>query len=141
MALNEKILENYRRSLGYNDQQWELWRSNPHNIKVAEALIKAQKYTVMAEVVKSCNCGAGHKEGDRFIFTGAGSYVRKEPEGPVCLGALGPLIPMVNTEIINTIIIGGNPENVVWDVVHCSDVGVENGGWGEILMKVRIEKA
>ena len=67
MALNEKILENYRRSLGYDDRQWELWRSNPHNIKVAEALVEAQKYTVMAEVVKSCNCGAGHKERDRFI--------------------------------------------------------------------------
>jgi len=24
--------------------------------------------------------------------------------------------------------------------VHCSDVGLENGGWGKILMKVFLEK-
>ncbi len=140
MGINEKILEGYKRVLGYDDQQWDLWRSNPHNIRIAEALVEAQKYTVVAEVVKSCNCAAGHKEGDLFIFTGSGSFVRKEPDGPVCLGALGPLIPMLNTEVLNTIMAERDPQHVVWDMVHCTDVGVDNGGWGEILMRIQVKR-
>ena len=138
--MDEKTLAGYQDHLGYDDRQFALWKSNPHNIKIAEALPEAEKYQIIAEVIKSSNCGAGHQVGDQLLFSGAGSYIGKKPKGPVCHGALVPLMPMVNTEVLNTVMAGRDPGNVVWDVIHCTDVGVENGGWGEILMKIRVER-
>ncbi len=140
MTSNQEMLEGLKQQLGYTDAQWELWKSNLKNLKIAGALAESQKYRLVAEVIKSHNCGVGHKEGDKLIFTGDGCFAAKEPPGPVCLAALGPLIPMVNTEIINNIMGGNDPRDVVWDAVHCNDVGIENGGWGEVLMKIRVEK-
>jgi uncharacterized repeat protein (TIGR04076 family) len=140
MSNNQEMLEGLKQQLGYTDEQWELWQRNPKNLKIAEAFAEGQNYRIVAEVIKSKNCGVGHKEGDKFIFTGDGCFVAKEPPGPVCLSALSPLIPMVNMEAVKSIMGGGDPESVVWDTVHCVDVGVENGGWGEILMRIRVEK-
>ena len=79
--------------------------------------------------------------GDKFIFTADGCCVNKEPPGLVCLSALAPLIPMLNTVVPDNIMAGIDPQSPpLWDTIHCNDVGVENGGWGEIIMKIRIEK-
>ena len=32
-----------------------------------------------------------------------------------------------------------DPNDLVFNVVSCEDVGVECGGWGRILMKIRVE--
>ena len=141
MGNREDMLEGLRQQLGYDSIQWKLWKKNPKNLKTAEALAKCQEFRIVAEVTQSQNCGVGHKVGDKFIFTGDGCFVTKEPPGPVCLSALAPLIPMLNTVVPDNIMAGIDPQSPpLWDTIHCNDVGVENGGWGEIIMKIWIEK-
>ncbi len=141
MGGHNEMLEGLKQQLGYNDAQWEMWKSNSKNLKIAEAMAESQKYRVVAEVINSQNCGVGYKVGDRLIFSGDGCYLAKEPSGPVCLAALAPLIPMVNTVVTDNILAGIDPQKPpLWDAIHCYDVGVEKGGWGEIVMKIKIEK-
>ncbi|MFH0914418.1 MAG: hypothetical protein V1849_03910 [Chloroflexota bacterium] len=33
------------------------------------------------------------------------------------------------------------PNDLVFDRVHCQNVGVRCGGWGQVLLKVSVEKA
>ncbi|MBW2145319.1 MAG: TIGR04076 family protein [Deltaproteobacteria bacterium] len=118
----------------------EMWKSNPKNLKIAEVFPECQTYRIVAEVIKSQGCGAGHNVGDKFIFSGDGCFVTKEPPGKVCLAALQPLIGRLDTLVLDSLLDGKEPRGLVWDTVHCVDVGVENGGWGEIIMKVKVEK-
>jgi uncharacterized repeat protein (TIGR04076 family) len=140
MAVSEEMLEGLKQQLGYSDEQMEMWKSNPKNLKIAEVFPECQTYQIVAEVIKSHGCGAGHNVGDKFIFSGDGCFVTKEPPGKVCLAGLQPLIGRLDTLVLDSLLDGKEPRGLVWDAVHCVDVGVENGGWGEIIMKVKVEK-
>ena len=140
MAISQEMLEGLKQQLGYSDEDLEIWKRNPRNLKIAEAMVECQKYRVVAEVIKSHGCGAGHNVGDKLIFSGDGCFVTKEPPGRVCLAALDPLISQINTFVLDSILAGKEPREPVWNPLHCTDVGVENGGWGEIIMEVRVEK-
>ncbi len=48
-----------REMMGYTDAQWETWKSNPRNLKMADNLMDVLKYKVVAEVTFSSGCGAG----------------------------------------------------------------------------------
>ena len=140
MPISEEMLEGLKQLLGYDDRQMEIWKSNPKNLKIAEVFPECQKYRIVAEVIKSEGCGAGHRVGDKFIFSGDGCFVAKEPSGKVCLAALQPLIGRLDTLVLDSLLEGREPKGLVWDSVHCVDVGVEYGGWGQIIMRVRVEK-
>jgi uncharacterized repeat protein (TIGR04076 family) len=139
MTANQETLEGLKKQLGYDDAQWELWKSNPNNMKIAQKLGDFEKYRVVAEVIKSHGCALGHRVGDKLIFSGMGAYVGKEPPGPVCVGALSPLAPFVNGVLIK-IAEGSDPQQLLLNRVKCVDVGIENGGWGEVLFDIRVEK-
>jgi uncharacterized repeat protein (TIGR04076 family) len=140
MTVNQEVLDGLKQQLGYTDEQWEMWKSNPKNLKIAEVFPECQKYRVVAEVIKSQGCGAGHDVGDRFIFTGDGCLVTKESPDKICMAALQPLMGRIDTLVLDSLLNGKEPQGLVWDAIHCVDVGVEYGGWGEIIMKVRVEK-
>lgn len=140
MAVTEEMLEGFKKELGYTDEQMEMWKSNPKNLKILEVLPEVEKYRIVAEVIKSEGCGAGNKVGDKFIFSGGACFLTKEPPGQVCMAGLQPLIGRLDTLVLEPLLDGKEPQGLVWDTVHCVDVGVENGGWGQILMKVRVEK-
>ena len=54
------MLDFIKELLGYTDAQWETWKENPRNLKVADHIMDTQKYRIVAEVTSSCGCGAGH---------------------------------------------------------------------------------
>jgi len=139
MAGMEEILEGLKRQLGYTEAQWEQWKSNPKNLEVAQRLEDFAKYRVIAEVIKAYGCAIEHKVGDRLVFSGIGSFIGKEPEGQVCVSLLSPVIPLVN-QVVAKIAEGIDPTTIMFNRVRCTDVGVENGGWGEVLLEVRVEK-
>ncbi|OGW16284.1 MAG: hypothetical protein A3G93_05965 [Nitrospinae bacterium RIFCSPLOWO2_12_FULL_45_22] len=139
MARSQEILEGLKKQLGYNDAQWELWKSNPKNMEVIAKMEEFGKYKVVAEVINAYGCAMEHKVGDKLIFSGLGGFVSKEPPGQVCVGALGPVLPFVGM-VLHKIAEGIDPQKIIFNRVRCTDVGVENGGWGEVLMEVRVEK-
>ena len=75
---DETMLTFIREMMGYTDAQWETWKSNPQNLKMAGNLMDVLKYKVVAEVTFSSGCGAGHKVGDRIVFGGDGTLLCKE---------------------------------------------------------------
>jgi len=140
MAISEEILDALKQQLEYTDEQMEIWKRNPKNLKIAEVFPECQKYRVVAEVIKSEGCGAGHRVGDKFIFSGEGCLITEQSPAKICMSALQPLMGRIDTLVLDSLLDGRDPKGLVWDAVHCVDVGVEYGGWGQIIMKVRVER-
>ena len=78
--------------------------------------------------------------GDKFYFAGNGALLCSEGPSHICGGALSPL--MAHTwKIVDKVGVGQDPTKNTFNRVSCIDVGLEDGGWGEILMEIRVEKS
>ena len=138
----QPILDGIKNQLGYSDADMEVWKNNPKNIELITSgkVAELGKYRVVAEVIKSHGCAMGHKVGDKLIFSGMGGYEGKEPAGPACVSALAPVLPLV-LGVLNNVAAGNDPQKMAFNRIKCLDVGLENGGWGEILMEIQVEKS
>jgi uncharacterized repeat protein (TIGR04076 family) len=94
--------------------------------------------TIIAEVVEAGGCNSQHKKGDRFIFDGAGNLLTARNPERICMGALYPLGPLVYA-VSELHYAGADPNALRFNRTHCFDVGVKCGGWGRVIMKVRVE--
>ena len=136
---DESMLIFLKDLLGYTDEQWETWKKNPRNPKRAAHIMDVLKYKVVAEVTHSSGCGAGHKVGDRIVFGGDGTLLCRENPDRVCVGLLSPVNPIVGS-VLDKICSGEDPTRMAFNKVHCIDVGVDHGGWGEVVVEVKVEK-
>ena len=74
------------KSMGYTDEEMEIFRSDPEKVKMVTQTPEFVKYSVIAEVIESHGCHAGHKVGDRFVMTAGGQLIaEKSPKGCACL--------------------------------------------------------
>jgi uncharacterized repeat protein (TIGR04076 family) len=95
--------------------------------------------TIVVEVVESKGCNSQHKVGDKFIFDGAGNLLTKKNPKRICIYALAPLAQGVFA--INELVYAGvDPNEIRFKRAGCFDVGVDCGGWGHIVMEVRVEE-
>jgi hypothetical protein len=136
---DEAMLESVKQALGYTDEQWAKWKGNPRNLKVVENMDGFGKYKMVAEVTSSYGCAAGHKVGDRLVFAGDGTMLCNECPEKVCFGILGPVNSAVPV-FFNAICRGEDPTQMAFNKVHCMDVGVDHGGWGEVVAEIKVEK-
>jgi uncharacterized repeat protein (TIGR04076 family) len=138
---DEATLELIKSTLGYTDSQWEKWKSNPVNMKIVEtgSIFEFEKYRVVAEVISSYGCGAQHKVGDRIVFSGGLTLLCKENPDRICASLLQPILPLVSM-VFETISNGEKPGTFTFSKVHCGDVGVDHGGWGEVVAEIKVEK-
>jgi len=125
--------------LGYNDEEMKKFRENPRN---ADVLAKGQELsnkTIVVEVVESKGCNSQHKVGDKFIFDGAGNLLTKKNPKRICIYALAPVAQMIFTtnELIYA---GADPNKIRFKRAGCFDVGVNCGGWGHIVMEIKVEE-
>jgi hypothetical protein len=136
---DQATLAAVKEMLGYTGAQWETFKSNPRNMKIVDNLGEFQKYKVVAEVTHSCGCAAGHKVGDRIVFGADGTLLCSENPSRVCVGLIAPLAPHTSG-VLEKICSGEDPTRIAFDKVHCVDVGLEHGGWGEVVVEVKVEK-
>ncbi len=136
---DESTLAFIKDMLGYTDEQWETWKSFPQNHKIAENIFEVVKYKIVAEVTSSYGCGAGHKVGDRIVYGGNGTLLCKENPDQVCFGLMAPINPIVGS-VMDKICLGEDPTTMAFNTVHCQDAGVDHGGWGEVVVEVKVEK-
>jgi len=139
MPLDENILEMMKQTLGYSDEEWERWKAEPRNMQMAERMPDFMKYQVVVEVLKSHGCAMMHKPGDKFYFNASAALLCKKGVSHICAGALMPVLPFA-WGVLDKIAMGQDPQKIAFNHVRCIDVGLDNGGWGEILMEVRVEK-
>ena len=140
MNADESAVAALQHMLGYTDEEFEKWKADPRNMRLAGSLMEIAKYRMVVEVVKSHGCALGHKAGDKFYFSGNGALLCGEGPSHICTGALAPVMPYTY-KIVDKVGVGQDPVQNTFSRVSCIDVGLENGGWGEILMEIRIEKS
>ena len=139
MNVDESIWHYMKEHLGLNDEEMRRFRENPRN---ADVLAKGQELlnkTIVVEVIESKGCNSQHKVGDKFIFDGAGNLLTKKNPKRICIYALAPVAQMIfaTNELIYA---GADPNKIRFKRAGCFDVGVNCGGWGHIVMEIKVEE-
>ncbi len=135
----EEIWRRFQKHMGYTDEEMEVFRSDPEKVKMVTQTPEFVKGRVVAEVIESHGCHAQHQVGDRFVMTAGGQLIAEECPKRMCLLALGP-VSNILPAIYERLITKSDPNYERFQIVQCTDVGLEKGGWGKILMKVYVEK-
>ena len=125
--------------LGYNDEEMKMFKENPRNEDVLSKVAALMNTTIIAEVVESHGCNSQHKVGDKFYFDGAGNLITKLCPKRICVYALMSVGALVFTS--NELFYAGvDPNEMRFKRAGCFDVGVRCGGWGHIVLELRIEE-
>lgn len=135
----EEIWKRFQKHMGYTDAEMKIFRSDPAKVKMVTGTSDFVKSRVIAEVIESHGCHAGHKVGDRFVMTAGGQLITGECPKKMCMFALGPVshtLPAIFERLVNK----SDPNYERFNVVQCTDIGLDKGGWGKVLMKVFVEK-
>ena len=135
----EEIWKLFQKHMGYTDEEMKVFRSDPEKVKMVTQTPEFVKSRVVVEVIESHGCHAQHRVGDTFVMTAGGQLITEECPKRMCMFALGP-VSNVLPAIYESLISKSDPNFERSHVVQCTDVGLDKGGWGKILMKVRVEK-
>lgn len=139
MKVNQETWDFYQKLLGYDDAEMKKFKENPRNADVISKAPELMKRTIVVEVVESHGCASQHRPGDKLYFDGSGNLLTKLCPKRVCIAALMPVGALIQaaTELIYA---GIDPNQMRFKRVGCSDVGVDCGGWGHIVMELRVEE-
>jgi uncharacterized repeat protein (TIGR04076 family) len=134
----EEIWQRFQKHMGYTDEEMRIFRSDPEKVKMVTGTPEFVKARVIAEVIESHGCHARHKVGDRFVMTAGGQLIAEECPKRMCMFALGPVSQQLPA-IYERLITKSDPSLERFTLVQCTDIGLDKGGWGKILMKVYVE--
>jgi uncharacterized repeat protein (TIGR04076 family) len=135
----EEIWRRFQQHMGYSDEEMEIFKSDPEKVLMVTQRPEFVKCRIIAEVIESHGCHAQHKVGDRFVMTAGGQLITDESPKRICVFALGE-ISHILPAIYDRIISRSDPNFERKNIIQCTDVGLDKGGWGRILMKVWVEK-
>jgi len=81
------IIRQFCRRVKYSDKEIEKFNEGEHRIRHVQQIAKsASLFSIEVEVVKSCHCNSGHKEGQKFILDVDGSFItKKKKKKCVCI--------------------------------------------------------
>lgn len=138
MNMDKKTRDMIQAHLGYTDEEMTVFMENPRNTDVMAKAPALMAKTIVAEVVEASGCNSGHRKGDRFVFDGAGNMLTALNPKRVCCFALSPLLPLIHAadELLYA---GVDPNTMRFKRTGCFDTGVKCGGWGHIVMELRVE--
>ena len=137
--ISPELIEFARQRYGASDEQ--IAKLSATQWRVIKSAPSRWQYRMVAEVVEANNCLAGHKKGDKYVFSASGFLLPDESTVPrLCLWAIAPMLPFMH--IVYDRLAEGldDPSPKGWDSVHCADVGLDCGGVGQVLFKVYCEK-
>jgi uncharacterized repeat protein (TIGR04076 family) len=127
-----------KKRLGYSEEEMKVFKTNPKNEDRLAKAPELLKKSIVAEVIESHGCNSQHKIGDRLIFDGAGNLLSGESPEKICIYALNAITPQIfaSNELFHA---GADPNKMRFNRAACFDVGLSCGGWGQIVMEVRVE--
>lgn len=138
MKVDENVWGFMQQHLGYTDEEMVKFRQDPKNEIILSKAAELRNKTIVAEVVESHGCNSQHKKGDRFYLDGSGNLISKLCPKRMCVFAL----PSLSTAVFGMqelLYAGKDPDKMIFKRFGCFDVGVNCGGWGHIVMEVRME--
>lgn len=130
-----KIIQN---RLGYNDEEMKKFQENPRNEDILSKVPHLMNKTIIAEVIESHGCNSQHKVGDTFHFDSAGNLLTALSPKRICVYALYAIVPQIFTAT-EFLYAGVDPNEMRFKRAACYDVGIECGGWGRVVMEIRVE--
>jgi uncharacterized repeat protein (TIGR04076 family) len=138
-----KMYNAYKKLFEFSDQQLEELKNSPekeHHRRVLKGFWANPQAKMIAEVVRSETCAAGHKPGDRYVIRADGIVNKEESPENLCLGALAPLYHFLHVayERVAEQMEDLSPKGL--NHTACNDCGFEDGGFGRIVMRVTVEK-
>jgi len=138
MQIDDRRWKIVQRHLGYNDPELALFKENPRNANVLANSPALRDKLIILEVVASNGCNSHHRVGDRFYFDWAGNLLTDLCPKKVCGYSLNAALMMVFTA--NEMLYAGvDPNQIRLKRAGCFDVGLECGGWGRIILELRVE--
>jgi uncharacterized repeat protein (TIGR04076 family) len=126
-----------KRQLGYSDEEITKFRDDPRNqdvISKAETLLNK---TIVLEVINSHGCNSKHRVGDKFYFDGAGNLLADRCPKKVCVLALNAATSMIFA-VSELVYANVDPNEMRFRRAGCLDVGLQCGGWGNIVMELSV---
>ena len=124
--------------LGYNDEEMKIFREDPRNEDILSKVPGLVNKTIIAEVVASHGCNSQHKVGDTFHFDSAGNLLTALCPKRICVYALSAITSQIFTAT-EFLYAGVDPNQMRFKRAACYDVGLECGGWGRVVMEIRVE--
>lgn len=124
--------------LGYNEDEMKLFRENPRNESAVLKLPVLLNSKFVFEIMESHGCGCQHKKGDKIYFDGLGQLIPELSPKRICAFSISAVSQIIFTaqELIYA---GVNPNDMRLNRVGCYDVGINCGGWGNIVLEFRAE--
>ena len=127
-----------KKRLGYTDDEMKTFRENPRNEDLVSKAPELAKKTIIAEVIESHGCNSQHAIGEKFYFDSAGNLLTKLCPERICVYALNAITPQIFAT--NELLCAGvDPNEMRFKQAACFDVGLECGGWGRIVMEIKVE--
>ena len=137
--LDERLLKIIQRRFGYSNEELETFKNDPRNIELLSRSKEFQNKLIVLEVVESKGCNSNHKAGDKFYFDYAGNLLTELCPSKICGYSLNSALMMVFTA--NEMFYAGvDPNEIRFKRASCFDVGIECGGWGRIVLELKIEE-
>ena len=135
----DTIVKLVRRRLKLGDQEWSLIENNPKFQRLFANVVKAVRYRLVAEVIKSKGCNTGHVVGQKLVFDSAGNLLTKENPDRICSFLMPNLTVLINAFFEN-LMNGRDPNEVMFNTTGCFDTGSSCGGWGHVVVRMTAEQ-
>ena len=139
MAISEDTWKLVQKHLGYTDEEMRIFRADPRNGDALSKTIPMLDKTIVAEVLESHGCDSGHKVGDKIYFDGRGiSLLTGLGPRRICIFALHS-IALAMPAVAELFYAGVDPNQMRLKRFGCPDVGIKCGGWGHVVMEIKME--
>ena len=125
--------------MGYSEAEIaEIKEGDPRRRLIERLGEVAARYSIVAEVIKSCNCNSGYRVGERFILDVAGNFLPELCPKRLCVYLLSQLA--VPVALINERLSEGLDPNRFHFMhqVRCPDAGVDCAGYGEVRLEIKV---
>jgi uncharacterized repeat protein (TIGR04076 family) len=138
MTVDDPMWKIVQRHLGYSDAEMTRFKAEPRNADVLSKSAVLRDKIIILEVLESHGFNSRHRIGDKFYFDGAGNLLTELCPKKVCGYSLNAALMMVFTA--NEMLYAGlDPNQIRFKRAGCFDVGLECGGWGRIVLELRVE--
>jgi uncharacterized repeat protein (TIGR04076 family) len=141
MSLIDKIMQPMLHRISLNR-----WDYTEEEYRQAEGLglfgvldMEALRYWIVADPVCSAHCTGCHNEGRPLYFNAMGMLIKHKCPPSICIGGLSQLSPIIYN-YYDHLLQGKDPNDMVFDHVTCTDLGLDMGGMGHNLFRVTYEK-
>lgn len=125
--------------LGYNKNELESFKKSEINRDLIGRAKEFNKKLFVLEVVESKGCNSSHKVGDKFYFDYAGNILTEMCPSKICGYSLNSSMMMIFAA--NEMLYAGvDPNTIRFKRASCFDVGIECGGWGRIVLELKVEE-